>query len=148
MLIVYAVGTFVIFRLGESQRMSFSAQDLANDAPSPSIASSVAMFVLAATLILIAAPRLAASAGEFSARSGFSATLIGTLLLGITTALPELATAVAAARIGASDFAVAALFGPAPAIRRSCLRSALCTVAISYSQESTEFRPYRGLVPH
>ena len=111
MLIVYAVGTFVIFRLGESQRTSFSPQERVKDAPSANIISSVAVFALAATLILMAAPRLAASAGEVSVRSGLSATLIGTILLGITTALPELATAVAAARIGASDFAVAALFG-------------------------------------
>jgi cation:H+ antiporter len=108
MLIIYAVGTFVIFRLGESHGMSIST---ARDAASPGVVSSVGMFALAAVLILIAGPRLAVSAGEFSARSGLSATLIGTVLLGITTALPELATAVAAARIGASDFAVAALFG-------------------------------------
>ena len=111
MLIVYAVGTFVIFRLGESNRISTSAGELARDARSSGLVSSVATFAVAAALILIAAPRLAASAGEFSARSGLSATLIGTILLGITTALPELATAVAAARIGSSDFAVAALFG-------------------------------------
>ena len=111
MLIVYAVGTFLIFRLGESDRISTSAGDLARDARSSGLVSSVATFAVAAVLILIAAPRLAASAGEFSARSGLSATLVGTILLGTTTALPELATAVAAARIGASDFAVAALFG-------------------------------------
>jgi cation:H+ antiporter len=111
MLIAYAVGTFVIFRLGESNRISTSAGELARDTRPFGVVSSVATFAVAAALILIAAPRLAASAGEFSARSGLSATLIGTILLGTTTALPELATAVAAARIGASDFAVAALFG-------------------------------------
>ena len=110
MLIVYAVGTFVIFRLGESNEYT-SSGELAGDERSSGVVSSVETFAVAAALILIAAPRLAASAGEFSARSGLSATLIGTILLGTTTALPELATAVAAARIGASDFAVAALFG-------------------------------------
>jgi cation:H+ antiporter len=111
MLIIYAVGTFVIFRLGESHGTSISMGERAKDTPSPGVLSSVAIFALAAALILIAGPRLAVSAGEFSGRSGLSATLIGTVVLGITTALPELATAVAAARIGASDFAVAALFG-------------------------------------
>jgi cation:H+ antiporter len=111
MLIVYVIGTLVIFRLGESQTIYISAEESAEKSPLRSVTLSIAIFILAAVLLLIAAPHLAWLAGEFSARSGLGATLVGTTLLGVTTALPELATAVAAARMGASDFAVAALFG-------------------------------------
>ena len=88
MLIVYAVGTFVIFRLGESNQIFTSTGKSVGNARSTEVVSTVTTLAVAAALILIAAPRLAASAGEFSARSGLSATLIGTILLGTTTALP------------------------------------------------------------
>lgn len=68
-------------------------------------------FGLAALALLVAAPFLAGSAQEIAEQSGISTTLIGTTLLGITTSLPELVTAIAAVRLGAFDLAVGNLFG-------------------------------------
>ncbi len=66
----------------------------------------------AATLgLLVAAPFLAWSAKEIADQSGITATFIGTSLVGITTSLPELVTAIAAVRLGAFDLAVGNLFG-------------------------------------
>jgi cation:H+ antiporter len=68
-------------------------------------------FAVAALALLVAAPFLAGSANAISEQSGISATFIGTALLGITTSIPELVTAIAAVRLGAFDLAVGNLFG-------------------------------------
>jgi len=66
----------------------------------------------AATLgLLVAAPFLAGSANAIAEQSGISTTFIGTSLVGISTSLPELVTAIAAVRLGAFDLAVGNLFG-------------------------------------
>jgi cation:H+ antiporter len=66
----------------------------------------------ASTLALVvASPVLAGSARAIVEQSGVSATFIGTSLMGITTSLPELVTAIAAVRLGAFDLAVGNLFG-------------------------------------
>jgi cation:H+ antiporter len=68
-------------------------------------------FAVAALALLVAAPFLAGSANAIAEQSGISATFIGTSLVGITTSLPELVTAIAAVRLGAFDLAVGNLFG-------------------------------------
>jgi cation:H+ antiporter len=68
-------------------------------------------FAAAALGLLVAAPFLAGSAEEIAKQSGVTETFIGTSLVGITTSLPELVTAIAAVRLGAFDLAVGNLFG-------------------------------------
>jgi len=68
-------------------------------------------FAVATVGLLVAAPFLAGSASKIAEQSGISTTFIGTSLLGITTSLPELVTAIAAVRLGAFDLAVGNLFG-------------------------------------
>ena len=68
-------------------------------------------FAAATLALLVAAPFLAGSASVIAEQSGISTTFIGTALLGITTSLPELVTAIAAVRLGAFDLAVGNLFG-------------------------------------
>ena len=68
-------------------------------------------FASATAGLLVAAPFLAGSASAIAAQSGITTTFIGTSLLGITTSLPELVTAIAAVRLGAFDLAVGNLFG-------------------------------------
>src|SRR5690606_20228470 len=61
--------------------------------------------------LLVTAPFLVMSAEAISVEAGLTRTFVGTLLVGVTTSLPEIATTVAAARIGALDLAVGNLFG-------------------------------------
>jgi len=68
-------------------------------------------FSAAALGLLVAAPFLAGSASAIAEQSGVSSTFIGVSLVGITTSLPELVTALAAVRLGAFDLAVGNLFG-------------------------------------
>jgi cation:H+ antiporter len=68
-------------------------------------------FGLAALLILVGAPVVAHVAGEIAEVSGLGETFVGTALLALVTASPELVASVAAVRIGAYDLAVGNLFG-------------------------------------
>ena len=80
--------------------------------PSPAApARAAAVFAGAAAAILLAGPRLAHVAGELADRSGLGGTFVGTTLVALTTSLPELASSLAAVRIGALDLAIGNTFG-------------------------------------
>ena len=76
-----------------------------------SIRAAAARFGAAAALILVSAPVVAVSGKEIADATGLAQTFVGTVLLAITTSLPELVASVAAVRIGAHDLAVGNLFG-------------------------------------
>jgi cation:H+ antiporter len=59
----------------------------------------------------LAAPLLVAAAAGIADETGLGDTFVGTTLLGVATSLPELATSLAAVRIGAFDMAVGAMLG-------------------------------------
>lgn len=65
----------------------------------------------AAAAILVAAPFFAWSAGKIAELTGLGPTFFGTLLVGVSTSLPELVVALAAVRAGAIDLAVGNVFG-------------------------------------
>ena len=73
--------------------------------------STIIRFALSALLILLTGPVTARSAAGIAQTTGIGQTFIGAALLAVATSLPELATAVAAVRIGAEDLAVGNLFG-------------------------------------
>jgi cation:H+ antiporter len=68
-------------------------------------------FGLAAAAIAGAAPLFAWAAKSVARVSGLGNTFVGTVLLGLSTSLPELASSLAAVRAGAFDLAVGNLFG-------------------------------------
>jgi cation:H+ antiporter len=57
------------------------------------------------------APAFAGSAKGIAEITGFGTTFVGTWLVGLSTSLPELASSIAALRLGASDLAVGNRFG-------------------------------------
>ena len=71
----------------------------------------VLVFLLCAALIVAAGVRLAHYGDVIAARTGLGGLWIGSILLAGATSLPELATDVAAVRIGAPDLAAGDLFG-------------------------------------
>lgn len=68
-------------------------------------------FALGAAGLVLLAPLLVLTADVVAREAGLSATFIGTLLVGITTSLPELAATVSAVRLGALDLAAGNVFG-------------------------------------
>ena len=71
----------------------------------------LAKFGLAALIILVSAPVLVHAADGIGQEANLSDSFVGASFLAFSTSLPELATAVAAARIGAFDLAVGSLLG-------------------------------------
>jgi len=71
----------------------------------------LAKFAIAAVVILISAPILVDAADGIGREAALSDSFVGASFLAFSTSLPELATAVAAARLGAFDLAVGSLLG-------------------------------------
>lgn len=70
-----------------------------------------AIFLLAALIVWIAGRRLPAAAAEIADRTGIGQAFVGLLILGGITSLPELATSVSAAAIGAPSLAINNILG-------------------------------------
>jgi cation:H+ antiporter len=68
-------------------------------------------FTFGAVALLVAAPAVALATEEVADRSNLSQGFLGVTLLATATSLPELATSLAAVKLGAYDLAVGNLFG-------------------------------------
>lgn len=69
------------------------------------------LFIGSATVIVLAAHRLALDGETIAIRTGLGATFIGTMLLALATSLPELLTIVASLAAGEQALAIGNLFG-------------------------------------
>jgi cation:H+ antiporter len=76
-----------------------------------SLKKSAVGFVIAATVILFAGPRLASAAATLADLSGLGNSFVGTTFVAISTSLPELVSSLAALRLGAIDLAIGNVFG-------------------------------------
>ncbi len=119
--LLYLLGARVVFRhqfLEARLRIAERAAQRAGGGDDPEEATlrlpsrgSLLAFAVAAAFILVAAPFLASSAADISEITGLQKSFVGVTFLAITTSLPELATAIAAVRLGSYDLAVGNLFG-------------------------------------
>lgn len=69
------------------------------------------LFTLSTAALVAAATYLPGIAARFAAVAGLSESFVGSLLVAVSTSLPEIAVSIAAARIGALDLAAGNLFG-------------------------------------
>jgi cation:H+ antiporter len=76
-----------------------------------SIRGDLVRFGVAAVVILLAAPVLVGAADGIAREAQLGQSFVGASFLAFSTSLPELATALAAVRIGAFDLAVGSLLG-------------------------------------
>lgn len=119
LLAVFLLGSHAIYRHGRLARKAarveeMSAGPASGAEPEPrkqSLRNAVLAFLAASAVILVAAPRFAASADALATMSGLGTTFVGTWLVGFATSLPELVTGLAAVRMRAFDLAVGNLFG-------------------------------------
>lgn len=116
--IAYVIGSYAIFQHGTLARETVLTTEAAASAEEPPVAAGAASlrhawagFAAAAVVILIVAPLFARTAARLAEVSGLGSTVVGTWLVGVATSLPELATSLAAVRLGAYDLAVGNLFG-------------------------------------
>lgn len=101
----YLLGTRVLFR------HTTAAPALPGKAEKRSVGGPLAAFGAAALVVLVASPAFAWSAKGLAEASGLGTTFVGTLLVGLSTSLPELVACLAAIRLGSYDMAVGNLFG-------------------------------------
>lgn len=77
----------------------------------PALYQALIGFAAATALLVVVSPWLVSSSKEIATITGLGAGFVGTALVGVVTSLPEVATSIAAVRIGAYDMAVGNLFG-------------------------------------
>jgi cation:H+ antiporter len=120
LLLIYVLGMRMVFRQEDVKRRQRAHEAVTQAAATgedgrlggrAALRRATGGFAVAALALLLSAPLLAGLAKEIADQTGITATFIGTSLLAITTSLPELATCVAAVRLGAFDLAVGNLFG-------------------------------------
>lgn len=112
-IVAYALSVRMIFldqRIGARSIVEESAQ-AENRGVSSRLVRPVACFAFAAFVILLAGPRLSASADEMAIQSGLAKTFVGTTLIALSTSLPELVTCWSAVRLGRLDLAIGNIFG-------------------------------------
>lgn len=119
LLLAYLAGTRTLYRHSQVLQAAGTTPEIAAGAAAaaggpgelPSLRRAIVGFGLAALVILVAAPALATSAERIAELTGIGSSFIGTVLVGLATSLPELATSLAAVRIAAYDLAIGNLFG-------------------------------------
>ena len=78
---------------------------------SASFGRSIVGYLVCASVIFVAAPRLASVTDEMAEVSGIANTFLGASLVALMTSLPEAVTTLAAIRLGRMNMAVANIFG-------------------------------------
>lgn len=110
-LVAYLLGARMLFI---DQRISARiAAETAEEVATPAgpLWRSLALFATAASVLVVAGPRLAEVAGSVADRTGLGGTFVGTTLVAVTTSLPELVASLAAVRMGAPDLAIGNALG-------------------------------------
>jgi cation:H+ antiporter len=77
----------------------------------PRLRTGILGFLAASTALVIITPFMVSASERIAETTGLGDTFIGSTLVAIVTSLPEMATTIAAIRIGANDMAIGNLFG-------------------------------------
>ena len=107
--VVYLGGMRLLYGFAKEKVRAFAP--IANTPNRVRLREAKIGFTLGAIGLLILTPVLVLTAEAVSLEAGISATFVGTLMVGLTTTLPELGTTFSAIRLGAFDLAVGNLFG-------------------------------------
>ena len=107
-LIAYLLGARMLF-IDQRISVRLAADEMPKERGG--ISRPAVLFLIAAAVLVMAGPRLAAVAADLADRSGLGGTFVGTTLVALTTSLPELVASLAAVRLGAVDLAVGNVFG-------------------------------------
>ena len=108
--IVYLAGSRAIYR-EEASAARPEITSTGRRRPLPKLRRAVVEYAVAALVILLAAPSFASSAQGIAQVTGLGDSFVGTVLLGLSTSLPELVTSITAVRLGAFNLVVGNLFG-------------------------------------
>ena len=108
----YLVGMRLIYRDQLSQKKVKTAEEEISEKNNSKMAiRAVTGFLVAAIVVIIAAPYSASAAETIAQESGLGETFVGTTLVALVTSLPELVTCIAAVQMGAMNLAIGNVFG-------------------------------------
>jgi len=106
--VLYILGAFGLSRM---ERKMHTPAEVDPEAGKGSIKSVSIKFALAAVAVIGAGIWISYIGDEIAAVTGWGMSFVGSLLLAITTSLPELVVAISAFRLGAVDMAMANILG-------------------------------------
>lgn len=111
-IVVYFIGMRSIF-LYQKRKIAAHAGEIAGRLLYKDVTTKTAVirYALNAGVIIVAATGLPFLGDRIAETTGLGASFIGSILIAMTTSLPELVVSIAALRIGAADMAIANLFG-------------------------------------
>ncbi len=110
-LIMVYIGAIYLIQKNLDLTSSVSTHKIIIPPGTPKLRSGFIGFLLASALLVATTPYLVSSSKDIAEITGLGTTFVGTTLVALVTSLPELATTLAAAKIGAADMAVGNLFG-------------------------------------
>jgi cation:H+ antiporter len=93
------------------QEMGHASEATAAAPKGMSLRRALLGYLITTVVILATGPFLAFTADELAERTALGGTFVGTTLVALSTSLPEVATTIAAVRMGAVDLAVGNVFG-------------------------------------
>jgi len=109
--LLVALYFFAIYIIFKNERQQPAAGNTNPAAHPVSLNTAVIRYALFAGVVITGALVLPYFAGHLATRLGLSQSFVGTLLVAVTTSLPELAVAITAVRIGSVNIAVGNLLG-------------------------------------
>jgi len=107
-ILMFLTALFLIYR---SEQQQGDVEEEGNEHGDATGLGAVAMFVVAAAVIVTAAIFLAQTGDTITEEMGWDASFVGTQFLAFSTSLPELATAFAAIRLNAPSLAISNVLG-------------------------------------
>lgn len=110
--LVYIFGGRLLYRYEKKSLPSISAGSEATASEKPiSTGQALLQFIIAAGFIVVAGILLTDASDQIAVITGLGHTFVGSILLAVSTSLPETVTTIAAVRLGYADMAVANVFG-------------------------------------
>jgi len=106
---VYCLGMYALYR--NRVRTTTVAAETTPTSHHRRLYPALLQFAMAAGALLVLGRPFAEAAVRVSEISGLGTTFVGTLLVGLSTSLPELVTSITAFRMGSSGLALGNLFG-------------------------------------
>ena len=107
LVVLFVIGMRVVY--GTRPKQSDNGGDQVG--PETTLRRAWVMFGIASAAVLVTGFFLAWSADQIAEVTGVASSTLGILAVSFVTSLPELSMAIAAARIGAADLAVAGIYG-------------------------------------
>lgn len=109
MIFTYFGGAWFVAKQGKAEKIPDEIDE--ESKPSKSIKSTIVWFIFFALVILISGSGLSITGDQIALTTGISATAVGSILIALTTSLPDAVSVYTALKLGNANLAVGAILG-------------------------------------